>query len=275
MIVMGYAIIVAFHVVVVSIGIFLVSSCIFDHESTSIRSATRRMGKYLASEPVTFALATILCSVHLFVAVKGSSDHVILEYGVPNDNAWAYIGYAFLHDGIWHLVGNVGSLLVCGGLIEHRIGKGWFLVLIALSVPLGGYLTILTAPAFIDSPWEDGRPSIGFSIVVYAIYVLFAYLVIVRTLSGASFKHFPWGKGMLLAVKECHLQFDPLKWSPKANQVLTVLVFSLLFSTGISQGLAESVLGHSIGAVLGAIAVMACVFRQNFRRQGMTVTPPS
>ena len=89
-----------------------------------------------------------------------------------NDNAWAYVGYAFLHADILHLIGNVGLLLICGGLIEDKLSRRWFLVFIVVCIPLGGYLSVIAAPIFIDSPWDDGLTSVGFSIVGNAIFVL-------------------------------------------------------------------------------------------------------
>ena len=270
---MGYAVIGILYGAVILTALFLVSGCLFDHESTSIRSAIRRIGKYLAAEPVALAFAALICSVHLLLAVTGSSERVRLEYGLPSDNAWAYIGHAFLHDNIRHLVENVGWLLVCGGLIEHKIGKGWFLVLIVLYVPLGGYLTILTAPMFIDSPWEDGLPSVGFSIVGKAIFVLCAYLVVVRTLRVAWPKQVPARARILSALREYQPQFNPLKWSARANRVATLAMFLFVFLNDINEGSPESVLGHSFGLFLGAIAVMACLVRDKFRRRGMPTTP--
>ena len=184
----GYAVIGALYVLIIFMGLLFVSSCLLDHESASSRSSIRRIGKYLGSEPVALAFAALICSVYLYLAVTGGNEHFRVEYGLPNDNAWAYVGYAFLHADVLHLVGNVGMLLICGGLIETKLSRGWFLVFIVACIPLGGYLSVLAAPIFIDSPWDDGLTSVGFSIVGNAIFVLCAYLVIVGTFSGAWFK---------------------------------------------------------------------------------------
>ena len=116
-----YAVIGALYGLVILMTLFFVSSCLADHESASLRSAIHRIGKYLISEPVALAFAALMCSVHFILAVNGSSEHFRLEYGLPNDNAWAYIGHAFLHDNVLHLVENVGWLMVCGGLVPGQV----------------------------------------------------------------------------------------------------------------------------------------------------------
>ena len=285
----GYAVIGALYALIILTGLLFVSSCLLDHESTSSRSSIRRIGQYLGSEPVALAFAALIGLVYLYLAVTGGNEHFRVEYGLPNDNAWAYIGHAFLHANVLHLVGNVGWLLICGGLIENKIGKRWFLALIVLCVPLGGYLSVLAAPIFIDSPWDDGLPSVGFSIVGNAIFVVCTYLVVCCTFSGAwlkqiamntrTFARLTWAGGpsailpitltkISLALRECHPQLNPLKWPARKNRVAALAFFFLLFSVGIDEGPPESVLGHSVGLVLGAIAVLACMVRQGFRSRG-------
>ena len=285
----GYAVIGILYVLIILTVLLFVSSFLFDHESASSRSSIRRIGKYLGSEPVALAFAALICFVYLYLAVTGNNEHFRVEYGLPNDNAWAYVGYAFLHADILHLIGNVGLLLICGGLIEDKLSRGWFLVFIVVCIPLGGYLSVLAAPIFIDSPWDNGVTSVGFSIVGNAIFVLCAYLVIVGTVSGAWFKQIvmktgtsvglAWTGGpsailgitrarITLTLKECHLQLNPLKWSARTNRVATLALFFLVFSLAIDEGSPESVLGHSVGLGLGSIAVGACLLRLRFRSKG-------
>lgn len=274
----GYVVIGALYVGITLTGVLFVSSCLWDHGSVSSRSSIRRVGKYLGSGPMALVFAALICIVHFCLAVTGGSEHFRVQYGLPNENAWAYVGYAFLHVDIFHLLGNVGMLLICGGLIEEKLSKGWFLAFIVVCIPLGGCLSVFAAPIFIDSPWDDGSTSVGFSIVGNAIFVLCICLVFIGTFSRAWCKQFARkartftslaraeGPSVILektrtsislALMKCHLQINPLKWSARTNRVAALAFLSLVFSLGINEGAAESVLGHSVGLILGALAVLA------------------
>ena len=193
---------------------------------------------------------------------------------MPNNNTWAYIGYAFLHADWRHLVGNVGGLLICGGLIEEMVGRGWFMVFILICIPLGGYLSVISAPIFINSPWNDGFTSVGFSIVGHGIFrkACFKRMAsMTRTFGGIARTEgpsaiFAMGRAkILLPLREYEPQFNPFLWSARTNRVVALASFLFVFSIGVDDGSPESVLGHSVGLVLGAIAVMACLLRQRLR----------
>ena len=282
----GHAVIGLLYVLIISMGLLLVSSCLLDHESTSTRSSIRRIGKYLSSGPVSLGFAALICMVYFLLAVTGSNEHVRVEYGLPNNNGWAYIGYAFLHADWRHLAGNVGGLLICGGLIEEKLGRGRFMVFILICIPLGGYLSVLSAPIFINSPWDDGLTSVGFSIVGNAIFILCTYFIIIgifrkawfkriatmiRTFGGVARTEGPSAilamikTRILLALKECEPQFNPFLWSARTNRVVALTSFLFVFSIGVDDGTPESVLGHSVGLVLGAIAAMACLVMQRIQ----------
>lgn len=49
-----------------------------------------------------------------------------------------FLTYAFLHSGIWHLAGNMLTLLFLGGIAQDRVGQGGLLILYALSAIGGG-----------------------------------------------------------------------------------------------------------------------------------------
>ena len=86
------------------------------------------------------AFAILIVAVEVAVVATGTKEQLRSEFGLPNDNAWAYFVYAFLHHDITHLLENAGALLICGGIIEGRMKSRWLLVLAALFIPLGGYL---------------------------------------------------------------------------------------------------------------------------------------
>ena len=200
---------------------------------------------YLKSGPLSLTFAVLLCAVEVAVAVTGTREQFRSEYGLPNDNLWAYTVYAFLHAGSMHLLENVGALLICGGIVEERIESRWFLALLASSVPLGGFLVTMTAPVFIDAPWTGDAPSVGFSIVAYAILVLCSYFAI----------DLVW-KERLRLVSEIWM---------KSSAIVIGLYLVCSFATGLSNESGESNLGHCIGMALGIVVVAVQWFGHRVR----------
>ena len=206
------------------------------------------------------ALAIFLCSVELIISATGIREQVRSEFGLPSDNVLAIFVYGFLHEDFRHLVDNVGWLLVCGSLVEQKIGRGWFLILTVVSVPIGGYLFILTAPVFIVTRREDALHSIGFSIVSNALFVFCIYSVILCLWEGTRFRQLP---GIVRKwLGQFQPQLNPLKWSAKVNQVIILGVFLYVLFTGIDDGSPESILGHSIGLILGLVAAICFLVRR-------------
>ena len=170
------------------------------------------------------------------MAVTGTREQFRSEYGLPNGNLGAYAGYAFLHADSMHLLENVGALLICGGIVEERIKSRWFLALVASSVPLGGFLVTMTAPVFIDSPWTGDAPSVGFSIVAYAILVLCSYFAI----------DLVWNERLRLVSES---------WITLLAITIVGLYFVFSFISGLSGLPGESILGHGTGIALGVVAI--------------------
>ena len=212
-----------------------VSSGLLKPEPIAPRALISSAWNYLKSGPVSLAFAIVIVAVEVAVVATGTKEQLRSEFGLPNDNAWAYFVYAFLHHDITHLLENTGALLVCGGIVEERIKSRWLLFLAALSIPLGSYLAVLTAPAFIDSPWTGDLPTVGFSIVDYAVLALCSFFVIEIVVKERLFR---------LASKWTRLL--------GTTMVLIYLLFSL--TSGVSDGPGESILGHSIGIALGVVA---------------------
>ena len=213
-----------------------VSSGLLKPEPLAPRALILSAWNYLKSGPVSLALAIVIVAVEVAVVATGTKEQLRSEFGLPNDNAWAYLVYAFLHDDITHLLENTGALLICGGIVEGRMKSRWLLVMVVLYIPLGGYLATSIAPAFIDSPWTGDLPSIGLSIVDYAVLALCSFFIIDFVLKERFFK---------LA-------------SERQKRLLGTAILSLYllcsFISGVSDGPGESILGHSIGIVLGAVA---------------------
>ena len=232
----------------------LASSCLFRHEGTSGSTAAIRVGKYLASGPVTLLLSMLLCSIYLILGISGTGVQARLSFGLPNDNVWAFIIHPFLHADIWHILGNVIMLLICGGLVEQRAGRRWFIMLVLLSAMAGGYLSVRAAPMLNVYRLPDDPLAVGFSIVNNAVFVFCTYLVFVCLRDEWRREQNSVAAGALLFLKRIHLQMNPLKWSQETNKVFTLAVFLIIFAIGVDDGSPISILGHSIGAIIGFLA---------------------
>ena len=244
-----YIFTIAIYAVLSGLMVLVINSCLLKLEPISPRSVILSAWNYLKSGPVSLAFVVLLFAVEVAVAVTEIREQIRMAFGLPNDNLWAYLVYAFLHADIRHLLENTSSLLICGGIVEERISSRWFLVLAALFVPLGGFLATLTAPVFIDSPWTGDLPSVGFSIVVYAVLVLCLFFVIDFVLKERLFR---------LASK---------RWKRLLATAIVLLFFLCSFIAGVRDGPGESILGHSIGIALGVVAVTVYRLGHRIRRQ--------
>ena len=230
--------------------ILVISSCLLKFESNSPKAVILSARDYLTAGPVSLAFAVLIVTVEFAVALTGIRAQSRSDFGLPNVNLWAYFAYAFLHADTRHVLENAGSLLICGGIVESNIRSLWFLVLIAFSIPIGGALTTLAAPVFIESISTGDPPSVGFSIVVYATLVLCLYFVIEVMLKEQLFK---------LACE---------RWKRLSATAIVLLFFSCSFVTGVLGSSGESILGHCIGITQGTVAVTVYWLRHRSRRQG-------
>ena len=230
-------------------GLLILAISLLRLEPISPRSVIVSGWNYLNSGPVSLAFAVLLFFVEVVVAVTGIREQIRSEYGLPNNNLCAYFIYAVLHADTMHLLENAGALLICGGIVEERIRSRWFAVLVALSVPLGGFLATLTAPLFIDSPWTGHQPFVGFSIVVFAVLVLGSFLVID------------------LVLKERLFRQASKRWKRLLATGIVLVYFLFSFVEGLRDLPQESILGHSIGIAVGVVAVTVYLLGQKSRRQ--------
>ena len=253
---LGHVVVALLYCAIGGVIIIFVSGCLFRYEGTSRSGTAIRVGKYLASGPITLVLSLLLCSIYVILGFAGTGEQARLSFGLPNDNAWAFIIHPFLHADIQHILGNVIMLLICGGLVEKRAGRHWFLILVLLSAMAGGYLSVLTAPIFDVYRLLDDPPAVGFSIVNNAVFVFCTYLVFLCLLDEWKREKNSVRAGVLLFLKQIHLNMNPLKWSQETNQVATLVIFLIIFAIGINEGSPISILGHSIGAIIGFLAAV-------------------
>jgi len=103
---------------------------------------TRRTGGYgsLNLNPV---LLLIVINFTFFIATLINSD-IIARLGlVPSlftERPWTILTSMFLHDGFWHIFGNMITLYFFGTFLARLIGNGWFLLLYFVGGILGNAL---------------------------------------------------------------------------------------------------------------------------------------
>ena len=119
----------------------------------------------------------------------------------------------------------------------------------SLVVLLGGYLTTLTAPWLFDSPWTGDQPSVGFSIVVYAVLMLCTSLIIAFIAGERLFGR------------------SPERWKRLLATAIILLLFLFSFISGVRDLPQESILGHCIGVALGIVAAAVYWLVHRIRRQ--------
>ncbi len=236
-------------VILIALLVLVISSCVLKLEPKPRWAVIINARNYLISGPVSLAFAAVIVAVEVIVALTGTKEQIISNFGLPNNNFGAYFVYAFLHVDSMHLLENAGSLLICGGIVESSIRSRWFLILVASIVPFGGFLATLAAPVFIDSPWTGGAPSVGFSIVVYAILVMCLIFVIE------------------FLLKERLIKLACERWKRLSAAAIVLLYFLSSFITGVHDSPGESILGHCIGMALGLAAVTIYCLERRIRRQ--------
>ncbi|MBN2907057.1 MAG: rhomboid family intramembrane serine protease [Rhodobacteraceae bacterium] len=59
-----------------------------------------------------------------------------------------FISYAFLHGGVWHLAGNMMTLMLLGTPLVDRVGQARFLAIYVLSAVGGGIGFAMLSPSF-------------------------------------------------------------------------------------------------------------------------------
>lgn len=111
-----------------------------------------------ATAPATFVLIALNVAVFLaeiatggggFYEVNGSS--LIPHYGLfgplVSEGEWyRLVTSAFLHQGIWHIAGNMLLLFFLGRILEPGIGTPRFVMLYAVSLLAGSFGALLLSP---------------------------------------------------------------------------------------------------------------------------------
>ena len=75
---------------------------------------------------VTFPLTFLICGIHIFAWLTGSSAKFEKSYGVVSGVYHTYITYAFLHDDWSHLAANTTLLIIFGSFLEQQVRRFYY-----------------------------------------------------------------------------------------------------------------------------------------------------
>ena len=255
--------------VLVSLAIvFFVSCCCSEPGSVTTGAALKRVLRYLAHGRITIAVAVLLGLVEFFTSATGTKESARIAFGLPNDNPLALLLYAQLHGDGRHLYENVTWLLICGPLVERRMGPGRYALFLTLAAALGGYLLDTLGPFLFAAHWEAPGRAVGFSIAGHALLVpCISWMAMCAWEGGALRRAYAFASNWWSSAP-IDIPPNPLKWPLEAHQVLalTVLIVVLLFA--ISDGHQVTLAGHRIGLSLGLVLAAYCFVRRYMSRGG-------
>ena len=117
---------------------------------------------------VTFSLAALICGIHIFAWLTGSSANFEKSYGVVSGEYHTYITYAFLHDDWSHLAANTTLLIIFGSFLEQQIRRFYYIPLIVISILVASVFG-QHFPYSDTSKWTE--PIIGLSGASWALSV--------------------------------------------------------------------------------------------------------
>jgi membrane associated rhomboid family serine protease len=106
----------------------------------------------------------------IFTAYAGLVPTIVLHGAL-----WQLVSYSFLHEGIWHLLGNMLGLWMVGSLEETEWGSRRFLEVYFLSV-IGGALATIAAASLHVFGVAMGVPTIGASAGILGMLMALAVI---------------------------------------------------------------------------------------------------
>lgn len=248
--------------------LFFMSGCCSEGGPMTPRAASRRILRYLAYGRITVAVAVILGFVEFFTSVTGTKESARIAFALPNDSPFAFLVYAILHADAQHVLDNVTSLLICGPLVERRMGPGWYAAFLALSALIGGYLLHTVASTFMVSRWDDGILAIGFSITGYALLASCIYWVALCAWEGDTLRQTLTFASRWFAEGPLDIPSNPIKWTLDAHQVLALTALVLILLVALFDGSPLTLTGHRIGIMLGLVLATYYVMKRYASRNG-------
>lgn len=129
--------------------------------------------QYMLNYPLTFFIISLNVFVFIITSLIGglTNDSILyklggisFEYIQQKREYYRFVSYAFIHNGIFHLMMNMGIILLICPPIEKSLGKTKFTILFLGSIILSG-LTILIFRR------ESGVGASGFDFGLFGIYL--------------------------------------------------------------------------------------------------------
>ena len=119
----------------------------------------------------TWGLVAAVCAISLYVlfaAPETLNTFAFIPAQAARFGGLTFLTAFFLHGGIVHLLGNMYFLLVFGNNVEDRMGRGQYLLLIALATFFGNLTHLLGDP-------RSSMPCIGASGGIAGIMTFYAW----------------------------------------------------------------------------------------------------
>lgn len=188
-------------------------------------------------------LVTLICSL----STDGSSDTWIYDHLwlVPAQSyPWMYVTQMFVHEGFFHLFGNMIFLFLFGSCVEDMIGRLRFTIFYLISGLVAELVYIAMTPDHFSSTIPMGGAS-------GAISGCLGMYLLLRASAHIEFKYFLWLFFVYLRAGE----FEIPAWVAINCWFLKDLLFAVL---GMFSPRAGGVaFGAHVGGLLGGLALVA------------------
>jgi membrane associated rhomboid family serine protease len=187
-------------------------------------------------------------SLICFFSTAGASDEWIFRHLwlTPNACTWyACLTSMFVHEGIFHLAGNMIFLFLFGSCVEDMIGRLRFAIFYLLGGFIAEFVYIAMSPDHFQSPIPMGGAS-------GAISACMGMYLLLRTEAQIEFKYFLW----LMLIYFRAGEFEVPAWMAIGFWFLKDLawaLFGLFYGHGGGGGVA---FGAHVGGLLGGAALV-------------------
>jgi len=158
----------------------------------------------------------------------GLSNAVVTEFGVGRSgHIWGILSAMFLHDGIYHILGNMLMLYIYGAYLSHIISEAKILALYFIGGLIGNGLFLLIAPSYSFAVGASG-----------AIFALGGALAVMRPRVKIMFFFVPMDmwvyiliSGIILGIIPALTQSD-IGWQAHIGGLVTGLAAGWYFRRG-------------------------------------------
>jgi membrane associated rhomboid family serine protease len=198
-----------------------------------------------SSESTVPAANAILIALNVLLFSFGWSRNWAVG---PGSSLLTIIGYGFAHASIWHLAGNMWTLLVFGNALNRRLGNGYY-----LSLYLGTILTLgLFARLFCNGYL------VGASGAIFAVIAASVLLMPSKSIELCYFAIFPITILIGLFHRPAHWLQWIIRWDRFEARMFwgLVLVPFLEFWGLFWWGWNWTNLGHILGLICGVAIVL-------------------